>query len=1108
MNGQHRLERIQLVNWGTFHGYFSLSVPRSGLLVTGPSGSGKSSLLDALAAVLVQPRWLTFNAAAQEGTSGDRSRSLVSYVRGAHRRETDDATGEVTTAYLRSNAAWSAIGLTYSDGVGKVTTLVRLMHIGSGTNAIADLKSVFVVAEDELDLLSLQPLAVNGIDQRRLKASYPHTYDNYAAFAARFRRRLGLASEQSQRLLHKTQSAKNLRSLDGLLRDFMLDEPDTFALADAAVEQFGELSAAHESVVDARRQVEALSPLRDYSNNLDRRKRDLAALEAQQSHVDGYLLGRQVAEALADDEIARVAISSLQAEYGRADLAVLAAKEARDGWQRRLDRSGGAELGVLLKAIQTGRQLLEQRRAERLARDRDAAASGLQLPDREQDLEPFTAAVAGQMQQISAEQQTRKENSYDVIHAMRQARDRTHELERDIAMLKTQRSNLDPALLQVRELLVQRLGVQRDMLPFAGELLDVRDTEAVWTGAIERVLRPFARTLLVADELYLDVARLVDQTHLGTRLVFERVLPVGDDHRDLDARSLVAKVQVAEHQHAGWLSVQLRRRYDYMCVERADQMAQLPRAVTLAGQVKHSETRHEKDDRFRIDDRRTWQLGASIQGKLDLLNSLLGQARQAYQEAEREVKIVDEQEAELRDRLAVLGRLATLTWPAIDDQTVATEIAQHEAQVDRIRAAGDLAELERHCHMAEKALSEAEETARRLNHRLESLRERSDKRRLQIQSWQRQLAGLPAVPDDVTVSLTSLFDAHPDDAGLEVIARRVGAALADKVKRSQFAVNKLGNDIERTMDHYKQSWPAPAAELSVQLDFLPDYLAVLNRLAADRLPEFEQRFFDLLARQSRNNIGQLAVRINNAKREIRSRINPINDSLRRTEYAPGRYLQVKLKDRQIPEVTKFLADLAAIVSGSIEDTLGVDDVDEAKRQAEQRFVRMKELLRKLASSEPGHQRWRRECLDTRLHVQFLAVVEDENRKPVDFYVGAGGLSGGERQKLVVFCLAAALRYQLAQEGAERPDYGLVVLDEAFDKTDPEFTRAGLEVFAAFGFQMLLATPLKMLQTLEDYVGGAALVLHDPDKGSHFEVMTFGGSEAAEAEVGDEQGSLL
>src|SRR5690606_31774159 len=83
-------------------------------------------------------------------------------------------------------------------------------------------------------------------------------------------------------------------------------------------------------------------------------------------------------------------------------------------------------------------------------------------------------------------------------------------------------------------------------------------------------------------------------------------------------------------------------------------------------------------------------------------------------------------------------------------------------------------------------------------------------------------------------------------------------------------------------------------------------------------------------------------------------------------------------------------------------------------------------------------------------------------------------SGGQRQKLVIFCLAAALRYQLTPEDQDVPAYGTVVLDEAFDKADTTFTTMAMDVFQEFGFHMLLATPLKLLQTLEDYVGGIGL----------------------------------
>src|SRR5699024_872513 len=41
--------------------------------------------------------------------------------------------------------------------------------------------------------------------------------------------------------------------------------------------------------------------------------------------------------------------------------------------------------------------------------------------------------------------------------------------------------------------------------------------------------------------------------------------------------------------------------------------------------------------------------------------------------------------------------------------------------------------------------------------------------------------------------------------------------------------------------------------------------------------------------------------------------------------------------------------------------------------------------------------------------------------------------------------------------------------------DARFTRMALDIFAEFGFHMILATPLKMLQVLEDYVGGIALI---------------------------------
>src|SRR5687768_3289510 len=99
--GQWRLERVELLNWGTFQGHHGLDIARKGFLLTGHSGSGKSSLVDAISAVLTPRGKLHFNAAAQDTSARGEDRTIVSYIRGAWRRSADDETGEVRAEYLR-----------------------------------------------------------------------------------------------------------------------------------------------------------------------------------------------------------------------------------------------------------------------------------------------------------------------------------------------------------------------------------------------------------------------------------------------------------------------------------------------------------------------------------------------------------------------------------------------------------------------------------------------------------------------------------------------------------------------------------------------------------------------------------------------------------------------------------------------------------------------------------------------------------------------------------------------------------------------------------------------------------------------------------------------
>jgi uncharacterized protein YPO0396 len=242
---QFRLARLQTFNWGTFSGVFDFPVPAQGYLFVGPSGSGKSTLLDAHAALLTPPKWVAFNVAAREGERKGEDRNLMTYLRGAWSQQSGQGR-EVITQMLRADTTWSALAETYRNGEGRAVTLALLSWVRGKSTARDDVKRLYLVLPDELDVASLDFFPRSDFDVRRFKHELSQAFvtAEFSAYQERFRSLLGIGSERALRLLHKTQSAKNMGDLDAFLRDFMLDAPETFAVADRLVLEFGELNAA------------------------------------------------------------------------------------------------------------------------------------------------------------------------------------------------------------------------------------------------------------------------------------------------------------------------------------------------------------------------------------------------------------------------------------------------------------------------------------------------------------------------------------------------------------------------------------------------------------------------------------------------------------------------------------------------------------------------------------------------------------------------------------------------------------------------------------------------------------------------------------------------
>lgn len=192
----------------------------------------------------------------------------------------------------------------------------------------------------------------------------------------------------------------------------------------------------------------------------------------------------------------------------------------------------------------------------------------------------------------------------------------------------------------------------------------------------------------------------------------------------------------------------------------------------------------------------------------------------------------------------------------------------------------------------------------------------------------------------------------------------------------------------------------------------------------------------------------------------------VNASLETAPFNHGTYLVIDTADKYLEEVRAFSQSLKEALSHTFSAEPEV---------AEQRFMVLAALVQRLRSQETADKNWRSLVLDVRQHVEFVARELDSEKKEVEVYHSGAGKSGGQRQKLAATCLAAALRYQLGGQDRALPSYSTVVLDEAFDKADPEFTALAMNIFKTFGFQMVVATPMKSVMTLEPFIGGACFI---------------------------------
>lgn len=1090
-----RLQRLEVLNWGTFDKRvwrYELD-GRNGLL-TGDIGSGKSTLVDAITTLLVPAHRVAYNKAAG---ADSRERSLRSYVLGHYKSERNEVTGSARPVALRDASSYSVVlGVFRNEGYDQAVTLAQVFWLKDPQGAPARL---FVTAERALTIT--EDFSGFGREitalRKKLRGAGCELFDSFPPYGAWFRRRFGIEHEQALELFHQTVSMKSVGNLTDFVRSHMLEPFDVGSRIDALIRHFDDLDRAHQAVLKAKRQVELLAPLVEDGRRHQALLADIQgwregrdALRPYFARLKGELLDRRLA--LLAEEAARLdtQIERLDAQRDaeRADIAKL---------ERDLRDNGGNRLEELAADI---RRLDQESAQRRHKADRHAALLGRIDESPPADEAGFLA----QQRSIAQRAEGLRERIADLVNrereedfAFRKAREAHTALADEIDSLQRRGSNIDAAQVRIRDALCSALSIAEHELPFAGELIQVRDDARDWEGAAERLLRGFGLSLLVPDAHDKAVADWVDRQHLNARLVYFHVRPRKPGQgAGLHPHSLVRKLVIKpDSPHDAWLEQELRQRFDVACCDSGEQFHREARAITRAGQIKDPSGRHEKDDRNRIDDRSRYVLGWSNADKLRALRDRRDGLEADLAALGRRIGEVQQARKELEGRLETLARLEEFTrFADIDWMSPAREMAALAEERARLEAASNtLQELGRQLKAVQDRLVETE------SRRGEALGKRGEATARQAAARElRDLTSAVWAASPLSAARMERLEGWRGEAlgehqlSVESCDNReqeVRKWLQERIDAEDRRLARLSERIVNAMRGFKEEFKAETVEMDVSLAALPEYERMLDGLKGDDLPRFEARFKELLNVNTINEIANFNAQLARERETIKERVDFINQSLQSIDYNPGRYVKLVALPSPDAEIRDFQQDLRACTEGAM-----TGSADE--QYSEAKFLQVKAIIDRFRGREglsDADGRWTAKVTDVRNWFLFSASerwradgVEHEH------YSDSGGKSGGQKEKLAYTVLAASLAYQFGLEwGAVRSrSFRFVVIDEAFGRGSDESAQYGLRLFQQLNLQLLIVTPLQKIHIIEPFVASVGFVHNEGGRDSRLRCLSI------------------
>lgn len=1077
-----KLDYMEVWNWGTFNDKVYRMTPHgNNSLLTGANASGKSTLIDALLALLVPLQNKRFYNQSS-GAEKKGNRTDITYFFGNYGQQQEGESG-ATSLKLRDKSARSVLLATFNNSDGRVVTLFQIRYYSG-----EELRTVYGMAHKHLTISqNFATFDSNGVWRKRMEKELNtgsskrivEFFNGPKAYEEKMLLVFGMRSDKALTLFNQIVGVKVLNDLDSFIRDNMLEERDAEEKYKELRENFQNLMDAKTSIEKTKEQIRQLESIDRLAEDVLLIEKSIKELQSEKDIVSYWFAVRTVK--LCQEHLERCkselrqlddTIKANNAEKGRLD-------ETKSNLEVAINSDS---VGQQIKDIEKEIQNLKERFEERKEKEEkyNTLIHKLELPQGVDSSTFQSNKATVQKQKMALQELLDNELAERKRHLQNEKEDIEANIKSHVNTIKylsEHNNNISGRVAEIRDEIIQHIGATADEIPFIGELIRLKDDEREWESAIERILHNFALRLIVPEKYYRKVNEYVNYHNLRGRIVYQRY---NYDaalrefvNRHAQDNSLLNKIEFKPNaQYIDWIEDRLYSEFNYTCVDTLEDFNHInEKAVTKEGLIKAKGGKHEKDDRPEISRREHYVLGWDNREKIAAIKKEYDNLCRQVTAKNKKIKELDNKRKETEERKETFSRLLDFEkFDDIDWQSYSIRINEKKEEKKQLESTNDrvktLQELLEKVKLRIKDIETQNQNISRKQGMLDKDKKDTEER---CSKNSNALALMDSVDVDEfennhsELLLVGLEDIEARHKSLQNdIDKKIREKQAEKSKKEDEAKSKIikfKNPTEEITTKFRD-WRSDVNSLPDSVEFISEYQNLLKKLNEEALPSFEKRFNKYLHETVINNIYTFRQFFKDWESLINKTINQLNSYLRDINFNvyPETYIQLESSKKRNVNINEFVQMLEKAIPNMREIN---STIDGQRLHFEQHVLPLMQRLQ--------DEKWRKEVMDVRARFSYKAVehykADDQKRNT---YESMGQLSGGEKAQLTYTILGSAIAYQfgLTKHGCDS-SFRFIAIDEAFRAQDEDKARYLISLCKQLHLQLLVVTPSDNIHIVEN-----------------------------------------